>query len=59
MMNNLAAPMAQQQITDRLRAADQRRLAREARRADTLDYEPAVPVRRSRRTLRLLPAFSH
>ena len=60
MSNHLAAQMAGQQITDRLRAADQRRLAREARRADELGYEPAVPtVRRPRRSVRLRPAFSH
>ena len=57
MSNHLAAAMAHQQIADRLRAADQRRLAREARRTETLDYEPAAPlaVRRPRRLFRALP----
>jgi hypothetical protein len=58
MSNHLAASMAHQQITDRLRAADQRRLAREARSGDTLDYEPAPPVvvrRRPRGLFRVLP----
>jgi hypothetical protein len=59
MSNHLTAQMASHQIADRLRAADRRRLLREARRADDLDYEPATPTVRSARAFRPLPSFTH